>query len=180
MKWNRCVKKCKLVSINSPTIFEHINTPRFSQLKFSSSIPNWFGWILKLAAVNPEKEARPHNGINPVSSFNPWNLNEPFCNSDIWAKLSFLGILLHCPLKQLLPLTNTSKLSQIQIKLLETMNAEALKCFQNFVFCCVVYTLIPSPFWSQFVVESSRSWLKAFAQRKPETEPILHFADRHD
>ena len=66
---------------------------------------------------------------------------KPFCNSDIWAKLSFLEILLHWPPKQLLPLTNTSKLSQIQIKLLDTMNAEALKCFQNFVFCCVVYTL---------------------------------------
>ena len=93
--------------------------------------------------------------------------------SDLWAKLSFLEILLHWPPKQLLPLTNTSKLSQIQIKLLDMMNAEALKCFKNFVFCGVfARLLIPSPFWSQLVVESSRSQLKAVALRRPETEPI--------
>jgi len=142
VKHNRCVKKCKN-GFHKLTdhICKQINMPRLSQFKFSSCILNWFGWILKLAAVNPKKEARPHNWISHVSSFNPWNrsataTSELSCHS---CKILLIDLPNNFSRWQTRPSSHKYKLN------FHTMNAEALKCFKNFVFCLHAY-LFPRHF----------------------------------
>ena len=90
-------------------------------------------------------------------------------------------ILPHWSPKQLLPLTNTSKLSQIQIKLLDMMNAEALKCFKILCFVACLHAYL---FTRHF---EANSWWKAVAhgwkqslRGSQKRSLFLHFADRHD
>ena len=108
---------------------------RLFQFKFSSCILNWFGWILKLDAVNPKKEASPRNWISHVSSFNPWNrsataTSELSCHS---CKILLIDLPNNFSRWQTRPSSHKYKLNYFTRWMLRRWNALKILCF--------VYTL---------------------------------------